>query len=938
MKRNRIQPHQFGEAHRDFGSFLKYLRLRAGLDQRGLGLAVGYGEAQISRLEHNHRLPDLEMLRARFIPALALEDQPELAEHLLKLARQAHEGDEMDEIQSEELGTLEAVPAPVEKIIPRPSVFDSINKAFLAQRAVMLYGFPGVGKSTVCAAVVRQAHESNRPVFWHTVSRADALPLESLIRQLALFLVSTGVEEAALCMQPGALPLEASVMLLATHMRNMRPFVCMDEFHYFQPRLESFSVIENLISMSECKFLFASRERLELAGVAPLSLMGMTEEESRALLKARGLALPAETTKAIHALTQGNPMLLTLAGAGLQRNASQAGAYLEKLAAQREITSYLMERALDGLNAFTLNLLSLIAIFRQPVNLLDVSLAERLRASGLADDLNDAFASLQRRHFLDNPAEARLHPLLQEHLELFLNAKPELHRSLHLLAAHHLRALAPYSVESLYHFVQAGSVTEAIELIQNSTPHWDSAGQGDAVADLIAVLLKRARGLANLTPEDEAQLLSQRGQLLMSGRRAAEAEADFRQALALALESNLSPGERVSVTLRLTRFLLQRGKVPEADQLCDDAENTFVSNPDSGLLAETLSVRGTVRLMQTRLDEASDAAKRALTLAEPFEHREVRWVAGVRAMCHNTLGILSHIRRDIPAALSHWRKAEEAAQLAGNLRTAFRIKGNIGGLHFDQGELDEARQTYEGILDAVQAMGDVFTLGKILNSLGAIYHLQARPAEALELLDRAKQLKQLIGDLQGEATTENQRAQVLLASGRAGDALYIMDRLLKQTEETGEMRWHTAYLDTVGMILLAQGEFSQARERLQEALSLPGAASDPQLNTYLRNHLALAYLGAGEAAEAKKILSREDGMSNSGMVEVETRLVGALVSAAGEGSGESLQTLSRIQEDASQRALYLFANVARRIYEALEEGKPISQCISILLANGALPD
>ena len=42
-----------------FGGLLKFLRRRAQLSQRELGLAVGYSESQISRLERNDRLPDM---------------------------------------------------------------------------------------------------------------------------------------------------------------------------------------------------------------------------------------------------------------------------------------------------------------------------------------------------------------------------------------------------------------------------------------------------------------------------------------------------------------------------------------------------------------------------------------------------------------------------------------------------------------------------------------------------------------------------------------------------------------------------------------------------------------------------------------------------------------------------------------------------------------
>ncbi|MCL4260048.1 MAG: tetratricopeptide repeat protein [Anaerolineales bacterium] len=934
MKRNQTKPDQLMLDFNDFGSFLKYLRLRAELGQRDLGLAVGYGEAQISRLEHNHRLPDLEMVRARFIPALGLGEQPELAKRLVELALLSLKADDAGDVQVDEMGALEAVPPKTGSEIIRQPVMDAIQDAFRESHAVLLFGFPGIGKSTLCGAIMRRVHESKRPVFWHTVSRSDPSPVETLVRQLALFLVSQGADDAALLIQPGALPLEAGMQFIAERLREVRPFICVDEFHHIQARLPSLAPIETLIRNSGCKFLLASRERSAIEGAVSVALTGMNVEESRACLSARGLTLPYETMRSLYEITLGNPMLLTLAGAELLRNPSQAKTYMEKLAAQREIASYLTESALADLPDPALNLLSLVSVVRQPINLLDVELAERLRKEELTPMLSDVLALLQRRHFIENSAEARLHPLLQEHLEMFLRAKPELHRKIHLLVARHLRALTPHSIEALYHFAQAANAAEMIDLIQNSILRWDSTGQGEAAADLIADLLKRARGSENLAPENEAQLLSQRGQLLMSGRRAGEAEADFRQAFAIALKTDSPRKESVSIALKLARYLLQRGKVFEADQLCDDAEGGLASTPDSSLLAEILAVRCTVRLMQTRLDEASEIASRALVLAEPLAHREVRLTSGVWTMCHNTLGILSHIRRDIPAALSHWRKAEEAALLAGNLRTVFRIKGNIGGLHFDQGELNEARETYEGILDAAQSAGDVFTLGKILNALGAIYYLQARSAEALEMLDRAKRLKQLIGDLQGEATTENQRAQVLLSSGRAGEALQIMERLLKQTEETGEMRWRASYLDTVGMIRLAQGEFRSARERLQEAMSLPGASSDPQLKTYLRNHLSLAELGAGDAELALKTYSERGGMLESGMVEVESRFVAALLS--NEEITTLILKLSQVEVEAKQRATHLFSNMARQARIALESGKQIPESISAAIGSSGI--
>ena len=72
-----------------FGELLRYLRRRAGLTQTGLSIAVGYSDAQISRLEHNVRLPNLSSIQARFLPVLRLKDEPVARERLMQLAKQA---------------------------------------------------------------------------------------------------------------------------------------------------------------------------------------------------------------------------------------------------------------------------------------------------------------------------------------------------------------------------------------------------------------------------------------------------------------------------------------------------------------------------------------------------------------------------------------------------------------------------------------------------------------------------------------------------------------------------------------------------------------------------------------------------------------------------------------------------------------------------------
>src|SRR5512141_1716432 len=69
-----------------FGDLLRFLRRHAGITQLELSIAVGYSDAQISRLEQNLRPPNIPTIEARFVSALGLEDEPKAVARLLDLA------------------------------------------------------------------------------------------------------------------------------------------------------------------------------------------------------------------------------------------------------------------------------------------------------------------------------------------------------------------------------------------------------------------------------------------------------------------------------------------------------------------------------------------------------------------------------------------------------------------------------------------------------------------------------------------------------------------------------------------------------------------------------------------------------------------------------------------------------------------------------------
>ena len=161
-----------------FGELLHYLRERIHLSQRELAGLVGYHYSYMSYLEKNMRVPDEAALLGRFIPALGLEDEPELAERLLELAR--------DRQKKSIIPEREAVPAVSEEntyqlptsltaILGREREAASLNKILDRPevRLVTIVGSPGVGKTRLALHIAEQAEKK----YSHGVVFVNLMPV-----------------------------------------------------------------------------------------------------------------------------------------------------------------------------------------------------------------------------------------------------------------------------------------------------------------------------------------------------------------------------------------------------------------------------------------------------------------------------------------------------------------------------------------------------------------------------------------------------------------------------------------------------------------------------------------------------------------------------------------------------------------------------------------
>ena len=147
MSPTAVTPDQFST----FGDLVKHLRRQAHLTQMELAIAVGYSDAQISRIEKNQRTPDAATITALFVPALGLENDSKWVTRLLELAKGKPQSDSDN---SQTNGTPHNLPHQLTSFIGREKEITEVADLLKTHHLVTLTGPGGTGKTRLSLQVV----------------------------------------------------------------------------------------------------------------------------------------------------------------------------------------------------------------------------------------------------------------------------------------------------------------------------------------------------------------------------------------------------------------------------------------------------------------------------------------------------------------------------------------------------------------------------------------------------------------------------------------------------------------------------------------------------------------------------------------------------------------------------------------------------------------
>ncbi len=649
---------------------LRYLRRQARLTQRELGIAVGYSESHINRFEKNKRFPDPTTVAALFIPELGLSQEPELAARLVQLATPAAQHSPGSNEQPALFGktglALEPIPPARPHQIPRPALLAKVRSRLLADRHIVLYGIPGIGKTTIAGDVAREL-SGRMPVFWLTFTPGITTSADVVVRQIAEFLLAHGhVEVKPLLVTDrrlkAALSLDQQINLIGKAFGRQPALLCFDNAELVQDEETCLQILQHLCATTPAYLLLTARDCLSLPDFSDVPVGGLGCEEGLAFItQSVGHPLDEKQARRLLEKAGGNPMLLRLAMGKLANEQIDLETFIARLETEPQVAAYLLQTIQKRLSPAAWRLLLMLAAFQQPVNLYDAYLVELAQTLGDIDHLGEATTELQRRSLIDNAAQAHLHPLIRDYVTLTLNVDMALRQRLHRLAGDWFRDSNRDGLAAAWHYSSAGLMDLAVDEIEENKDaiiSRDQAGPAVMILDEVQNQIKRLRSdQTNLL----RRLLVLRGILLTGTLRVAEGEADLRQALSLAS----SPAVQASIVCHLAEVTNQRSDFLETLRLVHSVQAQII--PDDLLLNARLAVLESVAndMLGNTVESARNAYE-ALALTDRMAGLPQPLVAELRARAQFELAGFARSQRNLASSLSHTQVALASARLLAN--------------------------------------------------------------------------------------------------------------------------------------------------------------------------------------------------------------------------------------------------------------------------------
>lgn len=341
--------------------------------------------------------------------------------------------------------------------------------------------------------------------------------------------------------------------------------------------------------------------------------------------------------------------------------------------------------------------------------------------------------------------------------------------------------------------------------------------------------------------EGRAEVLFQRGVLLIRQGQVAEARGQLQKALELAGVINNQP-QQIKIMLQLVYVLQHEGETARAEQLANEAVELARANNLTTLSARGLVDLGTVFFALGDYAQAEKYFRQGLDLAQRYKARRSE------ARAYLLLGSLRVQQGNAGEAADYIEKALPFYQQGGYRTEVSQALILLGRVKRLQGDYDGALTVYRQQLELAEQANDRRQQALAFEGTGTVLTYQERYTEALSNFEQKYAIGKSLGNRMDMAYGLIERGDVLWRMGRYAEAQPVLDEALSLANSpNGGIR---AVLPDIyrseAEMALSQRLFAVAAAKSKQAFDLAGTQSESAVEA--RRILGLA-LTASQARE-----------------------------------------------------------------------------------------